>query len=58
MSRVAMATKMCRIPLELVAMLRTWDSYDDSCYVVGGSLGFVDIQSVYPRTADCRLLSM
>lgn len=24
----------------------------------GGSLGFVDIQSVYPRTADCRLLSM
>lgn len=57
MSRVAMTTNMCRIPLELVAMLRTWDSYDDSCYVVGG-VGFVDIQSVYPRTADCRLLSM
>lgn len=23
-----------------------------------GGVGFVDIQSVYPRTADCRLLSM
>lgn len=45
MSRVAMTTNMCRIPLELVVMLRTWDSYDDSCYVVGG-VGFVDIVRV------------
>lgn len=47
MSRVAMTTNMCRIPLELVVMLRTWDSYSMMIVAMpSGGVGFVDIVRV------------